>query len=665
MSLSTVSVGRVSENLKALRIIETLRQNSVDLFKEENRLASGYQLLTPSENPVHASQVFNLNQLLERQDQVLTNLGHADGFLSATDQAITDINSILIDAQGIASEHAGNLTDAEQREAAIVTLDSLIDQLVMVGNRTYQGRYLFGGQRISEAPFVTDRGYVEFVGDTGNLMTHVDGEQTDTYNLTGDRLFGALSSEVKSWKDWNPAVTTDVHLADCDGTTGKGIKLGTVEIVETAVATFTVDLTSCENIGDVVDAINQAATDAGSSVTAAINGAGNGLQLTSGGPTIDVNDYAGGKAARDLGILTAGPVGMVVGSDIQPRVTELTKLGTLSGVNLANLAAGFELSNAGQSQVIATGTLNAASSVRDLINLIDAADLGVRAEINDDGTGLNIVNKVSGAVMSIGENGGSTAEELGIRSMHGGTLLSDLNNGKGLMGPEDPANSFGETNLRIVAKNGSSFEVDLNDASGGLDTNGDGLETLDDVIFAINTAAAGAGVAVTASLATSGNGIRLVDGTGGGGSLRVERMNQSYAVDDLGLAGKSVAGVELVGDDVHGITPDGVFTALYELRTALQAGDSRAITEAGGKIEGQITAVNNILGEVGSRARAMTQRRERTQEAVDATRKVLSEMRDLDYAEAVTRFQQAQLALQANLMSSSQSMSMSLLDFLG
>ncbi len=665
MSLSTVSVGRVSENLKALRIIETLRQNAVDLFQEENRLATGYQLLTPSENPVHASQVFDLNQLLERQDQVLQNLHHADGFLSATDQAITDINTILIEAQSIASEHAGNLTDAEQREAAIVTLDSLMDQLVMIGNRTYQGRYLFGGQRVTEAPFKTDRGFVEFVGDTGDLLTHVDGGQTDTYNLTGDRLFGALSSEVKGWKDWNARVTTDLHLADCDGTTGQGIELGTIEIAETAVATFTVDLTSCENIGDVVDKINQAALDAGSSVTAAINAAGNGLQVTSGGPTIDVNDYAGGKTARDLGIVTAGPVGMVVGSDIQPRVTELTELGALDGVNLANLAAGFQLNNGGESEVIATGTLGAGNTVADLINLINAADLGVRAEINDDGTGLNLVNQVSGAVMSIGESGGSTAEELGIRSMHAGTLLSDLNDGKGLMGPEDPANLAGQSNLRIVARDGSSFEVDLNDASGGLDTNGDGLETLDDVIFAINTASAGAGVAVTASLATTGNGIRLVDGTGGGGSLRVERMNQSYAVDDLGLAGKSVAGVELVGDDVNGITPDGVFTALYQLRSALQSGDTRQITAAGGRIEGQITAVNNILGEVGSRARAMTQRRDRTQDAVDATRKVLSELRDLDYAEAVTRFQQAQLALQANLMTSSKTMSLSLLDFLG
>lgn len=74
---------------------------------------------------------------------------------------------------------------------------------------------------------------------------------------------------------------------------------------------------------------------------------------------------------------------------------------------------------------------------------------------------------------------------------------------------------------------------------------------------------------------------------------------------------------ELVGDDVNGVRPEGVLSALFDLESA-----------------------------------------------VNATRSFLSEIEDLDYTEAVRRFQQAQTALQASLLSGSQLLNVSLLNFL-
>ncbi len=662
MNISTINVSRVSENLKSLRLLESLRQNTLKLFNEENRLATGYQLLTPSEDPIGASRAIEMNQLLEQQDQILNNLQFADGFMSATDNAIVDVNSLLIQAHDLASEHAGNTTDQDQRDAAAIQLESIVDQLVIIGNRTHQGRYLFAGRDLDRAPFSLESGYVEFVGDTGDLSTRVDREQIEAYNLPGDRLYGALSAEVESWVDWNPNVTLETRLTDCLGTTGDGIELESIEIVDTGIATFTVDLSEADGIGDVIDLINDAAATAGSGITAAVNAAGNGLRLNGAAVTMEVHEVGGAKTARDLGLLTAGPVVNVVGGDIQPKLTKLTRLGDLAGVNMADLAAGFVITNGNASELIDTSVLAGTNTVQDLVNLINDAEIGVLAEINDAATGLNIVSRRSGSLMSIGENGGATAEALGIRSMHGGTRLSDLNRGVGVQ------SVAGEADFSIVARDGTSFDVDLNDPSGGMDVNGDGFETLDDALLAINNAAAGAGVAVTASLSSTGNGIELSDTTGVNGTLRVLHSNlSSYAVVDLGLKGLEASGagpaVTAVGDDVNQITPESVFTALLDLQDALRRGDAQAITRAGGAIEEAMTNVNEVLGEVGTRAKAMTDRVTRTEEAVMATQKVLSEVRDLDYTEAITRFQQAQTALQANLMASSKLMNLSLLDF--
>src|SRR5690606_17099617 len=129
--------------------------------------------------------------------------------------------------------------------------------------------------------------------------------------------------------------------------------------------------------------------------------------------------------------------------------------------------------------------LSGAATVEDILNKINAADAGVQARINPAGTGIDIVSVVSGRTLSVSEAGGNTAALLGIRSLHGGTLLSTLNGGAGVRTIE------GKTDLRITAADGAAFEVDLS-----------GARTIQDVLDRINTAASTAGVAVNASLPT-------------------------------------------------------------------------------------------------------------------------------------------------------------------
>ncbi len=51
-------------------------------------------------------------------------------------------------------------------------------------------------------------------------------------------------------------------------------------------------------------------------------------------------------------------------------------------------------------------------------------------------------------------------------------------------------------------------------------------------------------------------------------------------------------------------------------------------------------------------------------DAVGATKLFLSKIEDLDYGDAVTRFQKAQTSLQASLLSGSQLLNLSLFNFL-
>jgi flagellar hook-associated protein 3 FlgL len=137
----------------------------------------------------------------------------------------------------------------------------------------------------------------------------------------------------------------------------------------------------------------------------------------------------------------------------------------------------------------------------------------------------------------------------------------------------------------------------------------------------------------------------------------------SPVAGELGL-NKTGTATDLEGDNVAAFRQSGVFTALYRLRDALVANDSSEITEAGSDLNDIQKHTSEVAGQIGARAKSMQDRLQQTQDAVAATNILLSNLKDVDYTEAVTKFQQAQTALQASLVSISRLQNLSLLDFL-
>ena len=74
--------------------------------------------------------------------------------------------------------------------------------------------------------------------------------------------------------------------------------------------------------------------------------------------------------------------------------------------------------------------------------------------------------------------------------------------------------------------------------------------------------------------------------------------------------------------------------------------------------------VTRVHGVIGARSHSMQAKTEQMRDAAATTEIFLSQTRDLDYAEAVTRMQAALTQFQANLQTSSSLLGLSLLDFL-
>ena len=215
--------------------------------------------------------------------------------------------------------------------------------------------------------------------------------------IQGQRIIGGLNS---------------VLLSSLNGGQGLGT-LGTLSLTDRSGATASVNLSSSQTLQDVIGAIN----GAGIGITAAVNAAGNGLQLTdtTGKSTSNliVASASGGKTAQELGLATNAAVSSVNSGDLHLQVMGGDTL-------LSSLNGGSGVATGTVSITDSTGkqaTLNLTSSMQtvgDVMQAINRLDLSVQAKINPTGDGIELVDTGGGSVkLQVAEGGsGTTAADL-------------------------------------------------------------------------------------------------------------------------------------------------------------------------------------------------------------------------------------------------------------
>ncbi len=182
-----------------------------------------------------------------------------------------------------------------------------------------------------------------------------------------------------------------------------------------------------------------------------------------------------------------------------------------------DLESGIRIVNGGRTFSI---SFEDADTVEDILNTLNSSGANVLAEITEQGTGIRVRSRLSGSDFQIGENGGSTAETLGIRSLHRDTTLSELNYGRGVSVAESGSD------FTITRKDGTQIDISLASAI----TIGDVLDTINAHPSNLNPSNR-----VVARLVQVGNGIELYDANlAGAGTLTIERGGSS-AAEELGL----------------------------------------------------------------------------------------------------------------------------------
>ncbi len=218
--------------------------------------------------------------------------------------------------------------------------------------------------------------------------------------ISGNSLFAGLSGTL---------------LSNLNGGNGFGT-LGTIDLTDRAGNSTTVDLSGALSVDDVINDINTAAANASVGISASVNQAANGIQLTdTSGSTAGNLIVANGDStdtATLLGIAVNGAQSSINSGDLHLQtVSENTLLSSYNGGGGVGVGSFTITSTNGQSATIKINAQD--NTIGDVLNAINATGIGVTAEIKPTGDGIELVDTAHGSgTLQVASGSGTSASDL-------------------------------------------------------------------------------------------------------------------------------------------------------------------------------------------------------------------------------------------------------------
>ncbi len=209
-----------------------------------------------SDDPVGLSQVLNLRTSVKNLDQIEKNVSTGKSWLSNVETSLDSVNDLILSAKTEANRLANASAGSDERKDAVERVNTIITQMVSLGNSQISGNYIFSGTDTDVKPLEYNE------NDTSQGVSY-KGSKT-AFSIKSDRDLNVKVGKVGSTTFWNDKIdinstnNTIVFKED----TGHGT--GSEKIMTAVVPDGTYDTSGLETA--VKNAINTASAKNGYNV---------------------------------------------------------------------------------------------------------------------------------------------------------------------------------------------------------------------------------------------------------------------------------------------------------------------------------------------------------------------------------------------------------------
>ena len=397
---------RVTLQMTSMRSIYNVNNNSASLYDLYTQISSEHSVLTPSDNPSAATSAISDTAVIEKYNAYISNIESADTFLGLSDNALSDVNTILTSAKTIAVDMSSGNNTSSMFNGSLSEMTELLSSLVATGNSNYSGQYLFGGTDNSEDPFeIIDNKYVYFKGNNDDLEISTANNTYTAMNTTANNAFGNLDTTISSNKlerALNISNSYSTPLADLNS--GEGVADGSITIYYSSSTSvyggLTINLSDADTLSDVATYIEQASIAKADSYESTdpeynyvlhvgLNENKTGLEITqidrTTGLTVDLDTDATAspiiiketEVARNLGISGNGSTAgnsTLQGNDLDPIITNTTLISDITNWDTDSFSI-YNGSENNSVSVISTGDATEYFSSWQLSGLSDGGNI--------------------------------------------------------------------------------------------------------------------------------------------------------------------------------------------------------------------------------------------------------------------------------------------------
>lgn len=170
------------------QVVQNLGKNREKMYGLQRQAASQKRINQISDDPLGASRSLGLKEEIKSSEQSMKNIQYSLSFLKATDDALQELNEILLSLKEIALSQSNDPTSSPETKRLMgAQVAQSIQHIAQVGNRKLGDRFIFSGFRTTTSPFDAQGVYH---GDSGKIFVSVGSNLSIPINLTGDDVFG-------------------------------------------------------------------------------------------------------------------------------------------------------------------------------------------------------------------------------------------------------------------------------------------------------------------------------------------------------------------------------------------------------------------------------------------------------------------------------------------
>lgn len=254
---------RVTNNIMANNVLDNILRSSQSLSKIQDQLSSGKKISKPSDDPTNINRIMGFNEGVSRMNQYLDNINTVKVNLDTTDGILFSLTNEINSVETSIGKYSNGALSEEFSAVLVSDVENLFDSIMQSANSSLNGKYLFGGQNVTQAPFEVDDGKIRYNGTDNQKEITVGENETLEGSINGVDLFSIHKVEGTKYSNSPDQVLYATPASD-------KIRITVGEV--TTDITIEYNAAKGMTLQDIVDSISQSGAEVNAMVEETTNG---------------------------------------------------------------------------------------------------------------------------------------------------------------------------------------------------------------------------------------------------------------------------------------------------------------------------------------------------------------------------------------------------------